>query len=632
MIDSTELLPASVLRRLLLLMVSTLAACLLSAGQASAASFAVGTLADGPDANTADPICEATSGVGDCTLRAAVEQANASGAADEITFSVSGQHTLTLGQLVITTEMSVTGNGSGPSGTVISGNNVSRVIAVNTGSSGPRVFLNSLRVQGGNGADGFAGGGINLRFSPLTLDHVVITGNTTNNFGGGLAGDGPLTMIDSAIVNNTVTGGMGVGGGAIISESMRIVRGTISGNAAGETDSGAGGGLFIQNQRPDMEILNSTISGNRAGTRGGGGIWSQVSLEITNSTIVGNTATGGTGGIHANIGAAPNQETLENAIVANNTAPNCGTEGVASFSATNSIDSGASCGFGNANGNKSTTDPLLGILADNGGPTQTHLPAPNSPAVNAGSADCGSPPATSGDVSTDQRGIARPQGMVCDIGSVELEHETLTVTKMGTGSGTVTGPNISCGADCTESYPDGMQVTLTATADPGSSFTGWSGCDSFNGNECTVTVDGAEAVTATFDPIPRTLTVIRAGSGSGTVTGPNIDCGTDCTDTQPHGTVVTLTAAAAPGSTFSGWASCDNPAGNQCTVNLDADETVTATFNLAPTMTLPTPPAALPTPTTAPFDLAAALKKCKKKKRKKARKKCRRRARQRAGL
>jgi len=81
---------------------------------------------------------------------------------------------------------------------------------------------------------------------------------------------------------------------------------------------------------------------------------------------------------------------------------------------------------------------------------------------------------------------------------------TLTVTKAGNGSGTVTSspPGINCGATCSAVYDSGTVVTLTATADAGSTVTGGSGCDAVSGTTCTVTMSAARAVTATFSPSP----------------------------------------------------------------------------------------------------------------------------------
>jgi len=76
---------------------------------------------------------------------------------------------------------------------------------------------------------------------------------------------------------------------------------------------------------------------------------------------------------------------------------------------------------------------------------------------------------------------------------------TLTVTKGGTGSGTVTGTGISCGVDCTEVFASGTAVTLTAAASAGSTFAGWTGCTSSSGTTCNVTMSANRTVTATFN-------------------------------------------------------------------------------------------------------------------------------------
>jgi uncharacterized repeat protein (TIGR02543 family) len=160
---------------------------------------------------------------------------------------------------------------------------------------------------------------------------------------------------------------------------------------------------------------------------------------------------------------------------------------------------------------------------------------------------------------------------------------TLAVVKGGTGTGTVTGGGIACGATCSASYVSGTAVTLTATADAGATFASWTGCDSTAGATCSVTVTADRTVTAIFDPIvnpPRyTLTVLKAGTGTGAVTGGGISCGATCSASLASGTAVTLTATADAGSTFAGWTGCDGTAGATCSVTVTADRTVTATFD-----------------------------------------------------
>src|SRR5207244_672380 len=132
---------------------------------------------------------------------------------------------------------------------------------------------------------------------------------------------------------------------------------------------------------------------------------------------------------------------------------------------------------------------------------------------------------------------------------------TLTVTKAGTGSGTVTSTpaGITCGTDCSASYPSDTLVTLTATPAADSTFTGWSG--GCRGTDpCTVTLSAATQVTANFDLQTVTLTVGKAGAGSGTVTSTpaGISCGATCAASYQLGTVVTLTATPDADSTFEG--------------------------------------------------------------------------------
>jgi hypothetical protein len=157
----------------------------------------------------------------------------------------------------------------------------------------------------------------------------------------------------------------------------------------------------------------------------------------------------------------------------------------------------------------------------------------------------------------------------------------LNVSKSGSGSGRVTGNGIDCGATCSAGYPAGTSVTLTATPAAGSRFTGWSGACSGTGT-CTVTMDRSYDVTASFEgPPPNpTLSVARSGNGAGTVSGGGIDCGSTCQNSYTPGTSVTLTATAAAGSVFTGWSGACGGGAPTCTLTMDVDKGVTATFEL----------------------------------------------------
>jgi hypothetical protein len=132
---------------------------------------------------------------------------------------------------------------------------------------------------------------------------------------------------------------------------------------------------------------------------------------------------------------------------------------------------------------------------------------------------------------------------------------SLSVSLAGNGGGTVASApaGINCGSDCTEVYPQGTVVTLTATPGTGSLFAGWSGDPDCS--DGVVTMQAAKTCTATFNLQVMTLTVSRTGNGTGTVTSvpAGINCGADCTEGYPFGTQVTLTATPGAGSVFAGW-------------------------------------------------------------------------------
>ena len=158
----------------------------------------------------------------------------------------------------------------------------------------------------------------------------------------------------------------------------------------------------------------------------------------------------------------------------------------------------------------------------------------------------------------------------------------LTVGKVADGSGRVTSTpaGIDCGGVCKAPFVPGTVVTLSAVADAGSTFGGWSGGCSGTGT-CQVTMNAAKTVTAMFEQLPVPLNITKAGSGIGMVTSspPGIACGGDCEEAYPAGSVVTLTAAPGQYSVFDGWSGGCSGTG-ACQVTMNAATTVTATFTL----------------------------------------------------
>jgi CSLREA domain-containing protein len=269
---------------------------------------------------------------------------------------------------------------------------------------------------------GNSGGGIFQARGTSTLSLSRVVDNSTAGRGGGIfLFHGDMTIRTSTIAHNSAETGGGIANRD--GSTMRILRSTIFDNTA--TDAGGGianEALGFGRLEVDLRLANSTVSGNSAPH--GGGIFNsnhvdeaEASLRLTNSTVAGNSATQDGGGIDLNAGNL----TLVNSLVAANDAPSGpdvlqGAEGASLSARFNLIGDGSGSGITNTNGNQvgtsgSPIDPKIGPLANNGGPTRTRALLAGSPAINAASsADC---PAV------DQRGVTRPQGAGCDIGSYE---------------------------------------------------------------------------------------------------------------------------------------------------------------------------------------------------------------------
>jgi CSLREA domain-containing protein len=252
------------------------------------------------------------------------------------------------------------------------------------------------------------GGGI-FSLGPLRIERSVIRDNAAGfgfqsvqsaGLGGGISALGPLEVIDSTIAGNRVASSdtaPGIGAGISAAGPVNLVRSTMSGNTAS-----TGGGLAAG----DATLVNSTISGNT-----GGGIVAGGTVELSNATITENVGGGVTAG----------SVVLRNTIVAGNAPVDC-VVGSTTGGAYN-IDGDGSCGLSGSD--QPRVYPLLGPLADNGGPTFTHGLLAGSPAI-----DMGSPavPGSGGTAceATDQRGVARPDGPRCDVGAFEGTDTTTT--------------------------------------------------------------------------------------------------------------------------------------------------------------------------------------------------------------
>ncbi len=176
----------------------------------------------------------------------------------------------------------------------------------------------------------------------------------------------------------------------------------------------------------------------------------------------------------------------------------------------------------------------------------------------------------------------------------ELSGPRLTVTRAGTGTGTVTSSpvGIECGGSCSANFLTGTTVTLTGAPGLHVEAPQWTGCDHVVAGKCEVTMGAAKGVTATFNTLPAfleyALSVIKTGNGAGTVTSApaGIACGAVCTAAFFASTPLTLTTAAAPGSVFVTFSGGGCRGSGPCTTTLKRAETVKAKFSLTGKRTL----------------------------------------------
>ncbi|MBC8447965.1 MAG: right-handed parallel beta-helix repeat-containing protein [Chloroflexi bacterium] len=396
-----------------------------------------------------------------CSLREAVQAANTDmgfggcfpGDGADTIILPAATYTLTIagvnedanatGDLDILSDLTI--NGDDRDTTIIDAQGLDRVLHVHSDQA---VSVDNVTITGGQTPSGDNGGGIENSEGTVTVTNSTLSDNSADNAGGGINND----QGDVTVGNSTLSGNSAVyGGGIATSGTLTVTNSTVSDNSA---DNNGGG---INNDQGDVTVGNSTLSGNSAVY--GGGIATSSTLTIINSTISSNDAAQGGGGIHsgggntsiqfttialntvssggANVQSDGGSVELFATIIANPLdGPNCDGDGLTSAASGYNRTSDSSCELHGADDQENVTIEL-GPLADNGGPTLTHRPAPSETVVDIMPRSvCESAFQNLGLDPKDQRGKDRPawgirqEGVTvvesewkCDAGAVELGAE-----------------------------------------------------------------------------------------------------------------------------------------------------------------------------------------------------------------
>jgi len=365
-------------------------------------TLTVNTLGDAADTIPGDGLCDSDSGtVGEqCTLRAAVQEANAVSSNDTINFSLPANSTITLDTSLPAFLGNITIAGPGAS---------SLTIQRSTGAGTPEFRIFSFVPINGNFNDSISGltianglvtvpffatdsGGCIYNESPgiLTMTDTVIRGSSAKN-GGGIYNTGTLTLTNSIVKDNQTIGG-GSGGGIYSQGTLTLTNSTVSNNQTGSGDpnGGSGGGIFFQSGT--ATLTNSIINGNRTGDGSstsshggdGGGISTTGTMSLTNSTVSGNTTGNGGAGAPGGYGG--------------------GIYGIATLTLNNSTVSGNQTGGGMATG------------------------------AGGGIMNGGSAALTNSTVSGNQIGAANQGGGIFNYGSLTLTNGTVSNNSSGNSS------------------------------------------------------------------------------------------------------------------------------------------------------------------------------------------------------
>jgi CSLREA domain-containing protein len=483
--------------------------------RANAAIFTVNNSADTVDSSPGDGNC--ADAFGNCTLRAAVMEANALAGAHTINLP-AGTYSLVIagryenaaatGDLDITGDLTITGAGAAL--TFIDGGAIDRVFDVLPGAV---AMLDGVTVRNGNtGAGNQTGGGIS-NAGTMVLSNSTVTASAAA-YGGGIFNGGTMAVEGSLVVGNAGNGGAfydtdGLGGGIFNDGTMTVDNSTVSGNTAPGVYwwALAGGGIFngggtmtvtastisgntvgsgVVNFNANLIIQNSTVSGNTGSTGyGGGGIFNASwgghgTLSLISSTVAANLADapdgfGGRGNALAEYGSPPGSITVKNSILAGGAGLTCYTAPLNSLG--HNLASDNSCGL-TGDGDLNNTDPMLGALADNGGQTLTHALLDDSPAIDAVPVlNCTDAAGVA--LAIDQRGVGRPQGPACDMGA--FEHLP---------------PGLPC--------PSGAKVNVRWHYSANGSSGGWSGTKSTSCADGSVAI-GPQAMEGDLKVVPGTM-------------------------------------------------------------------------------------------------------------------------------
>ncbi len=329
-------------------------------------------------------------------------------------------------------------NGAKAATTIIDGTTTANVLTVGAGISlalSNLTIRNGVGYQGGGGVDNAGtltvsksnfyantalSGGAILNTGTVTISNANFSGNSPYFSGhsascGAIDNRGAMTITTTTFYSNYANNNYTAGGAICNDGALTITNSTFNDNQSQGNNGGYGGAIY--NYGGTLAVTNSTFYLNSAVTSGGAIYSSGGTVQISNATFGINAENIGGGGALANAGSTVQ---IQNSIVANSgNGGNC--SGTISSSGYN-ISSDSSCAFGSS-GDRNSTNPKLGALHSNGGPTQTMALPKTSPALDAGNPS-GCSDSQGNLLTTDQRGQKRPGGSEttgCDMGAYESQ-------------------------------------------------------------------------------------------------------------------------------------------------------------------------------------------------------------------